>query len=479
MSGSAAPTAPISPATFDQQPLRTRSDGPLMHLPEKRNIRKYLERYAEPEATFGQRLERHTDHILVIPAQNETSSFLDGIHPALNAVSDRGQRTLCIVVINATGEAPARVHVSNNNLLKALKAHGQTIPLHIQDEPPCWYVMAAGFDIVLIDRTSQGYRLPAREGVGLARKIGCDVALSSLQSLGNQAQLIHMSDCDVRLPRDYFDIVALPSSAAIVYRFHHEPCGDYMIDEAHARYEIYLRYYVLGLRYAGSPYAFHSIGSCIAAAPTSYAGVRGVPKRQAGEDFYLLNKLAKLGPIQTATTSPITIRARASLRVPFGTGRATHEIAKDLNAYRIYTPRIFDLLKAWLDALSAFDDTSPKTAFDAVYQRARTTLGPADLHRLGTALLAIDAPKALGAAAAHSSSVKVRRKWAHDWFDGFRTLKFLHALRETGLADVPWQQAITEASFCKVSDTNAGAFDNNGASTLGTCRRLAQLEEHQ
>ena len=450
-----------------------------MRSPSKQSIAKYLDRYAEPEAAFGQRLERHTDRILVIPAQHETSSFLDGIYPALKAVHDRGQRTLCIVVVNATGEAPAHVHISNNNLLRALKAHGRTIPLHIQDEPPCWYAMAPEFDLLLIDRNSQGYRLPSREGVGLARKIGCDIALSNLHASGNQAQLIHMSDCDVRLPPDYFDIAGSPSNAAIIYRFHHEPCGDYMIDEAHARYEIYLRYYVLGLRYAGSPYAFHSIGSCIAAAPTSYAGVRGVPKRQAGEDFYLLNKLAKLGPIQTATTSPITIRARASLRVPFGTGRATHEIAKDLDAYRIYTPRIFDLLKAWLDALSAFDDASPRTAFDAVYKRAGTTLGPADLHRLGTALLAIDAPKAIGAAAAHSSSVKVRRKWAHDWFDGFRTLKFLHALRETGLADVPWQQAIAEASFCKTSDTSAGVLENSDASTLDTCRQLAQLEEHQ
>ena len=114
-----------------------------------------------------------------------------------------------------------------------------------------------------------------------------------------------------------------------------------------------------------------------------------------------------------------------------------------------------------------------------MYKRAGTTLGPADLHRLATALRTIGAPKAIGAAAAHSSSVKVRRKWAHDWFDGFRTLKFLHALRETGLADVPWQQAITEASFCRASGTTTGVSKNSDASTLDTCRRLAQLEEHQ
>lgn len=440
-------------------------------------VSKYLERYAEPESTFGARLRRHTDHILVIPAQDEAATLLEGIYPALNAVSVRGERTLCIVVVNATDEARAIVHTNNDHLLQTLTALGPTTPLHTQDETPCWYAEAKGFDLVLVDRNSLGCRLPRGQGVGLARKIGCDIALASLRSGSSRAQLIHMSDCDVQLPSDYFDITVPMSSAAVIYRFHHEPCGDHAIDEAHARYEAYLRYYVLGLRHAGSPYAFHTIGSCIATIPTAYAGVRGVPKRQAGEDFYLLNKLAKLGRIHTARSSPITIRARSSLRVPFGTGRATHDIARNIDAYRIYAPRIFDLLKAWVAALGALDDALPARAYGAVYERASETLDPLDLDRLSQALLTIDAPKALSEAAAHSSLARVRRKWAHDWFDGFRTLKLVHALRDTGLVDIPWQLAITESSFCRSSPTDTGTALIRDRDAFETCRRLARLEE--
>ena len=48
------------------------------------------------------------------------------------------------------------------------------------------------------------------------------------------------------------------------------------------------------MKYARSPYAFHTIGSTMAVSANHYAKVRGFPKREAGEDFYLLNKLAKV-----------------------------------------------------------------------------------------------------------------------------------------------------------------------------------------
>ena len=83
-----------------------------------------------------------------------------------------------------------------------------------------------------------------------------------------------MTDCDVRLPSDYFDVAVPAACAALIYRFSHKPSGHSLIDDAHAKYEAFLRYYVLGLQHAGSPYAFLTIGSCIAVTPTAYAAVR-------------------------------------------------------------------------------------------------------------------------------------------------------------------------------------------------------------
>ena len=59
-----------------------------------------------------------------------------------------------------------------------------------------------------------------------------------------------------------------------------------------------MSYYVAGLAMAGSRYAHHSLGSTIAVHAKTYAAVRGYPKRSAGEDFYLLNKICKLAPVE-------------------------------------------------------------------------------------------------------------------------------------------------------------------------------------
>ena len=64
---------------------------------------------------------------------------------------------------------------------------------------------------------------------------------------------------------------------------------------------------MLGLGFAGSPYAYHSVGSTLAVRAEAYAIVRGVPKRAAGEDFYLLDKLAKVTPIRVLTGEPVAI----------------------------------------------------------------------------------------------------------------------------------------------------------------------------
>ena len=120
-------------------------------------------------------------------------------------------------------------------------------------------------------------------------------------------------------------------------------------------YEATLRYYVLGLRHARSPHAFHTIGSTISVCPHAYAAVRGVPKRAAAEDFYLLQKLRTIGTIEHVRTEPIIVSPRTSHRVPFGTGPAVAAAASldDPWMLRTYDPRAFDDLstQGQLDAL--------------------------------------------------------------------------------------------------------------------------------
>jgi hypothetical protein len=445
----------------------------LTRAPRKDVIGKYLEGYAEPERQLGAALERTTQHVLVIPACDESASLLDGLRPAFDALAGEQQRALCIVVVNATDAHDSELHARNAACFDGLKAAALATPVTRFGGVPCWYGEAEHFDLLLVDRHSDGQRLPTRQGVGLARKIGCDIALSAIRAGRCEASLIHMSDADVRLPHDYFAVSPSADAAALIYPFFHEPCDEPSVDEAHLRYEAYLRYYVLGLRHAGSAYDFHTIGSCIAVTPSAYAAVRGVPKRQAGEDFYLLNKIAKIGPVDRAPTSRIAIRARTSSRVPFGTGRATHDIARDIDGYRIYDPHIFDLLGAWLTGLATLEHAPADTAYQAVHERAMSSLAAADRNFLQAALRALDARTAVTQAAAHSPLAEVRRKRTGDWFDAFRTLKLVHALRHAGLVSVPWRQAMATAGFCHPADT-MGREPDDGETV---CRRLARLEQ--
>src|SRR5690606_6390010 len=115
------------------------------------------------------------------------------------------------------------------------------------------------------------------------------------------ARYIASSDADATLPRDYFARAAEqfedPKVAAAVMPFVHTASGDTRLDAATESYELWFRYYVSGLAWAGSPYAYPALGSTLLIRTSSYLSVRGFSQRLAGEDYYMLDKLAKVGHI--------------------------------------------------------------------------------------------------------------------------------------------------------------------------------------
>src|SRR5690606_38208576 len=142
------------------------------------------------------------------------------------------------------------------------------------------------FDLLVVDRVSEGRTLAHGEGVGTARRAGADLALGLYALGGVKRAWIHNTDADVRLPRDYFE--NLPKDGKVVASLapfgHTEVVGDEALNLATLRYELHLRWYVQGLRHAGSSRAHHSVGSTISVRPQAYAAVRGFPRRTAGED---------------------------------------------------------------------------------------------------------------------------------------------------------------------------------------------------
>ena len=164
-------------------------------------------------------------------------------------------------------------------------------------------------DLYLHDMENNGGPTPADLGVGLARKTGCDLALQWMHegAISGAVDLQYRCRCDAaaRLLQQLEGITR--EAVAAVFPFLHVPGTAPAIDRATTLYELRLHQYVLGLEYAASPYAHHTLGSCLAVKADAYAQVRGFPKRAGAEDFYLLNKLAKLGAIARTQGQSIAV----------------------------------------------------------------------------------------------------------------------------------------------------------------------------
>jgi hypothetical protein len=117
--------------------------------------------------------------------------------------------------------------------------------------------------------------------------------------------------------------------------------------EAIIDYELHLRCYVAGQRIARFPYAFHTVGSAMACRGSSYAEQGGMNRRQAGEDFYFIQKLVALGGYRALNSTTVFPAARLSNRVPFGTGRAMQDSLDADGALKTFSPEIFRELEAF------------------------------------------------------------------------------------------------------------------------------------
>lgn len=406
-------------------------------------LRKYLRTHAEPEANIAAAVTGRFGHMVIIPAHGEGAS----LHAALASLR-RGPcgDVLAIVVINARADAPPWAHQANADAWERLTAGATPLPA-----PPGTLAQFQGATpwgaLLCIGRHTPGAFLPPGQGVGLARKIGTDVALA-LYAAGQLADpWLHHTDADALLPADYFArTLALPRSVvAAVYPFVHTAATDDAVGEAARRYEISLRYYVLGLRHAGSPYAFHTIGSTVAVRAEAYAQVRGVPKRDAAEDFYFLDKLRKVGTVVSLSGAPLILSGRVSQRVPFGTGKAIWRLVSgDLPALRLYHPATFDYLRAWLQILA---DVAVTGACPLAQSRDADVPEPTLLTEV---IRRLDAAPAVAAAQRQGHAAATRTRFLHTWFDAFRTLRFVHTLRDLALPLQDLDSALAQAAFAAI-----------------------------
>ena len=452
-------------------------------------IKKYLQHYAQPETTALASLDAYLpadyvwSDVVVIPACNENSDFLRTPPPA-------NGRSLMILVINQTASATASVKLANQSLFNLAAERFKRVWGSAQSFSEFELLLLtdsqANRDILLVDKFSEGRQLRPKGGVGDARKVGADLATGLVYAGRIQSQWIRCTDADVKLPDSYFRCTGSYENdkqvSALIYPFHHGGSDATSlrdnVDLATQLYELSLRYYVAAFDSAGSPYAFHTIGSTIAIDVDHYAKVRGFPKREAGEDFYLLNKLAKSGKVlqmeEGPQCQPVIIEARLSDRVPFGTGAAVNkmtaldDVVKD---YRFYDPHVFGLLGLWLASWPAIWKSQSSELQDDVFNNytdfelLESTPQKHEVQCLLDALRALKTDAALKHAFKQSKSLDQFVRQMHIWFDAFRSLKLIHALRDQLLPSISFGELCGRSGYLLLLALDASLRDCHGRLT--------------
>jgi hypothetical protein len=346
---------------------------------------------------------------VVIPSLAENELLFSTLRSLARNPKDILSRFLILVVVNHRQNASVSEKLNNRETLERFDA-GDSF---LEDLQLGW-----------VDAASLGRELPTKTGgVGLARKIGLDLALTRLDYQQGSPLLISL-DADTLCRPDYLPAIIRnfrhSKFSGAVIPFCHQQGNTPEEDRAIRRYELFLRTYVLGLARAGSPYAFHTVGSAMACTAAAYVRIGGMKPRAAGEDFYFLEHLAKLGGIAQVEGTVVYPSARASNRVPFGTGRSMSRLlAKEEGAVLFYQTQCFQILANWLDLVTQNAGIDGK-AIQSKAEKISAHL----VDYLNQIIFEVYWEKLRKNF--HSPSLLL--KGFHGWFDGLKTMKLIHHL---------------------------------------------------
>lgn len=392
-----------------------------MLIPDK--ISAYLNKRASYIWQIENDYKKYFHLIIVVPSIAESNNLPNLIHSLEKNVELELLNTLLLIVVNNSVSSSEEVKLDNKKTL----AYLQNLKSKVK--------------ISYIDACSVGKELDDKNGgVGLARKIGMDLALTKFDYNSINKKILICTDADCTVDSGYLLEITREFNdnnyEAAVVNFAHDINGDEEETKAIICYEIFLRYYVLGLGYAKSDYAFHTIGSTMLCTPDAYVKVEGMNKRKAAEDFYFLEKLAKIYPIGEIKSTYVHPSKRGSWRVPFGTGKSVDRfLLNSKDEYLLYDPKSFTILKIWLEV---FYDNSIMNQVELI--RISRNIHPI----LSNFLTQQNFDNFINNVLLKNNNLIEIEKQKHFWFDAFRTLKLIHYLRDETYPNMNMFDAIDE-----------------------------------
>lgn len=376
-------------------------------------INKYLNRFAYFDQQINQLPVDDLSMVVVIPSRRE-DRLLSTLQSLLDAQNTKRPIEI-LIVFNHPQSEEAELKEKNIHYLEVCKD----------------WISSNGIENIHI---IEAFDLPDKHaGVGLARKIGMDEAVRRLGN--NEEGIIIALDADCEVEENYLTAIEKAfddnpqANAASIYFEHPLQDLDEVLLKGIIQYELHLRYYNQLLKYAGHPFAFHTVGSSMAVRSSVYQKQGGMNKRKAGEDFYFLQKIIQLGNFIEIKNTSVYPSARISDRVPFGTGRAQDEWIKGgeviLNSYH---PSAGEELKS---------------LFSIVQESAGKTI---DIQRIPNSVSQFigeqEWDSKMDEIASNTNSKEAFIQRFFNWFNLFMCFKFVHYYRDNYKENI----AVTEAA---------------------------------
>jgi glycosyltransferase involved in cell wall biosynthesis len=368
--------------------------------------------YLEERTLFPQKIkepaDRETGIIVVVPAYNEP-----GICNLLDSLAECTEpecKTEVIIVINSPDDATREIIDNDIKTLRKIESWKET-------HKRCFFRL---FAFIIEHPSIRGW------GVGLARKTGMDEAVYRFNRIDNPDGVILSLDADCTVEQNYFRAICnelqrkSDRTACSIY-FEHPLSGTgypEVLLEYIVLYELHLRYYFQGLAYSRFPYVFHTVGSAIAVKALPYIKAGGMNRRQAGEDFYFVQKLVPSGGYFNLNSTTVFPSPRISARVPFGTGASMGKLSSDKSSTLLtYNMLAFKELRTFFESVDLYFVSGKSDLirlFDLIPAGLRLFLDENEW------IMKITEVKN------NTSGVDSFRKRFFDWFNMFRIVKYMN-----------------------------------------------------
>ncbi len=368
----------------------------------------YLERQKPAYRATPLPPEFAADVVVVIPCYNEPGLF-DTLHSLLACEGLTAK--VCTVIVFNSGERSSTESIEQNRIsFRQTKAFIEK-----------YNNEGMRFFPLLFEGLPRKYA-----GVGLARKIGMDLAVEHFLRTGNDRGVIVSLDADCTVSENFLTLIhhAFISNDrlnATVHNFRHRIENNTgALENGVRQYEAYIRYYRAMLQFTGFPWYYHTIGSAFAVTADAYVRVGGMGRQQGGEDFYFLQKVFALGEIRELNDVRVYPLARFSDRVPFGTGPALLKIMNQRDeVLKVYSRDAFVSLKQLFEMKDAFYLKNNQEVCDML-----TALHPSLQHFLQETLFLND----IADCNDNSASLAAFQKRFFHHFNAFRIIKYLNAV---------------------------------------------------